>query len=338
MAVRARRCPGRVIGLALAGGLFLFSIAVAQAGDAVPWQQDIDTCRSQLPEANVALPPDLGDEGQGESAECGITRVNLGIDYFCPEATERLLAHPLASLLVPQRDQLYLSDLEGFYGLARDYAGAAPLQRVGLASLPGALAQLDRSRDTGLSFWQRVREWWKTLWGDSEPPEFEWLKDFELSESVVRAVMYSSLGLIVLLALVVIGMEVRAAGGSRRADDVQRWRDAGPGRRKPLTLDDVRSAPTADQPGLLLLLLLQRLTDAGQLRVASSFTHRDIALAARELDDGGELAQLSAAAERAAYGGWEPRENDVSALFAVFERSLQAIARRSAAGRAAADG
>lgn len=334
MRCRLRRRPGRDLVSALAGGLFLLNLSVAHAADAPSWQRDIESCRAFLPESELALPPETGEAGQGQSEECGIEKVELGINYFCPEETDRLLAHPLSSMLVAEREQLQLSDLEGFYWLAQDYAGASPLERVGLDSMSEALAQLDMPRDTGLSFWQRVREWWKSLFGDSEPPEFEWLKDFTLSEDVVKAVMYSSLGLIVLLALVIVGMEVRAAGRYRRADGVQRWRDAGPGRRKPLTLDEVRGAPLAEQPGLLLLLLLQRLTDAGQLQVASSFTHRDISAAARGLGDGGDLEQLSVAAERAAYGGWEPREKDVSALFALLERSVEAIARRrGAAGR-----
>ena len=276
-------------------------------------ERDVEACRALVEEYRALEVKETSSED-----ECSLGRLDLGIDLICPEQAEALSTHPWAPLLVRSTGDLKLADLEGLHAFSRAHQAGAPRPVVDTDSLPVVLAQLDRPTKESLSlaerFWQALRDWWK----GSDVANVNWLEGISVPEVVLTSLYYGSVALLLLLAIGIVWVEVRAANITRRRTRPSTWRDAGPGATRSLSVDDIRRAPLREQPRLLLRLALDRLMASGVLRVPVSATHREIAGLA--LTGGGALRQLSEAAERAAFGGWQPREPDMQELEDAFSR------------------
>jgi len=280
--------------------------------------RDLEACRALVEEYRAVEVVETASEDA-----CSLGRLDPGIDLICPEQAEALSTHPWASLLARSHDELKLEDLEGLHAFSRDYQAGPPRSVVDSGSLPAILAQLDRPAEESISlqerFWKALRDWWK----GSDVSSVNWLEGISVPEVVLTSLYYGSVALLLLLALGIVWVEVRAANLTRRRTRPATWRDAGPGTARSLSLDDIRRAPVRDQPGLLLRLALERLMSSGVLRVPVSATHREIAGLA--LADGGALRQISEAAERAAFGGWQPRDLDMDELEGAFTRLVNEV-------------
>lgn len=319
-AARPRACPGWLI------AILLFALAPA----APARSNDVEICRALVAEH-------LDAEAVPDAAQCCLVAPGLpAINAVCPVQTASLLAHPWASLLARERDELTLADLEGLHDLYQSYRKGPTAPPLDRGTLADALAGLERPSAEVLSLWERVWRWVRGWWGDRERPEVDWLRGFSLSELTLQLMFYGSVALIVILALAVVFAELRAVVWTHRKRPAASWEDAGPGAAPALTLDTVRAAALPEQPGLLLRLLLEQLRARGMLRIAPGSTHRDITAAAGAMAGGQDLATLCHAAERAAFGGWRPGAAEIAGLYRACNRALHAVT--ASPPRGSADG
>lgn len=242
----------------------------------------------------------------------------------CRAQLDALLQHPWAPLLARDASAVTLADLEGFYRVADLYVGPAPLTVVDPSVLGSVMATLGQTPDQPLSLWERALHWVLDWLGGDEQSDAGWLKDLSISETLVRFFLYACLALIVLLALAVILTEFRHVSFGRRMQD-SRWEDEQLAEMVSPGFDQLLAAPLRDQPGLLLAIILARLQAIGVLQMRSSATHRDIATAVQSLQQGEAVASISEAAERATFGDWHPRQEDMAQLLQTGRRICKTL-------------
>jgi hypothetical protein len=226
--------------------------------------------------------------------------VDIGVERIqkrCPELLPALASAPWHALvpatLRERREELSAQSLRALSELVRGAnsgpAGVAP----DLAQVAPVLAELGEHGQEGVTRWERFKRWLKDLRkgrkDDDEGVLARWSRELSTSEGVARIISYIGYGLLAMLALFVIGAELRAAGlfSARRRAAVRNSPEAQWRRR--LMLADVAAAPLADRPGMLLRLLGEALTRAQRLPAADGLTAGAIA----------RRAQLDAEADRA---------------------------------------
>ncbi len=165
-------------------------------------------------------------------------------------------------------------------------------------SLPDAQAEL--------SFWEALENWLNQYLGDrSEPVLPDWLRSYRLPEDTVLWVFYLSCALIVLLAVAIVGNEIRHLRG-RRKPGAEAMAVAAAGdypqsaEQEPATLLEL--------PAWLLRQLIVRLGLSSSGTRGASLTHRQLAEAGADLPQaiGQPLAELAQAAELIRYGNEAP--------------------------------
>jgi hypothetical protein len=171
-----------------------------------------------------------------------------------------------------------------------------------------------------LSLWDRALRWLNERFGRGGELDTEWLEawlqNLSIPERWLRYLVVV-LGIVLVIATAgIVVSELRAAGVFARARARAHFAGAGEplfdGAPHALTLDDVRRAPPARQPALLLALVLARLRRTAP--IAASLTHREVAAAGRALvvePQRPAFAAVVAAAERATFGGWHPHEREL---------------------------
>jgi hypothetical protein len=81
-----------------------------------------------------------------------------------------------------------------------------------------------------------------------------------------------------------------------------------------LSFGDLAGVLLAEQPGLLLRIVLAGLEKAGRIDYRVSMTHRDIVAVAGQMESGTGLATISTAAERCAFASWQPLRQEMDVL------------------------
>ena len=126
-----------------------------------------------------------------------------------------------------------------------------------------------------------------------------------LSDAIGEIVTYVALGAMVLLALIVVLNELKAAGLlGRRAKAVDEERDANSSASQLVpTMGEIERAPLIERPRLLLELIAWKLTAIRRLPPAGAMTVRELSRAVNleGARDRERLATLAATAERARY-------------------------------------
>ena len=147
----------------------------------------------------------------------------------------------------------------------------------------------------------------------------EWLEDFSVSERwLTIALILLGITLLIATVLIVIN-ELRATGiiGRHAAPDAPAAEGAAfdVEMQRVRTIEDVRRAPLARQPVLLLALVLDRLQRRAP--IPHSATHREL-LTRADLGAAQRLAfaAVVGAAERATFGGWQPATHELAELLA----------------------
>jgi hypothetical protein len=213
-----------------------------------------------------------------------------------------------------QLDELNISSLDDLQQLTDRYTepSAAP-GGIATGSLAPILESLETQRraDQPLTFMERFKRWLRDLFQRRQNPSQSWLdrwlEEVDVPETVTRAIVYSLVALVILLALAVLINELRAAGilGSK---GMARKRDALAGdvpRVAPeLTLADLDAAPAAERPSALLRILVATLVKRGRLRAERSLTHREL-VARVALEDAAQrecFSHVSRLSERTVYG------------------------------------
>ena len=190
--------------------------------------------------------------------------------------------------------------------------------------LPLILAELPTAQPPTLS--QRFWSWFAGIFNESDSQLPDWVEHLTLPESVGWAVFYSCLVLLVLCAIYIVANEIRQAARYRRTGEFAQSAavPAAHQEARKLTLDEVRQAPLAEQPTLLLHLLLELMFARDGSSEHRSMTHREIVHRANQDSREGLLLTTSAStAERVTYGDWHPTPADMQALIGAAEAVLQ---------------
>jgi hypothetical protein len=188
----------------------------------------------------------------------------------------------------------------------REEAVSAPVRAPDVRSLKAVLNGLAAKEEGGA--WSRFKSWLRSILERHEQAAQEsWfdrmVSHVGLSQSLRQLVAYAALGAVVILAVVIVFNELRAAGVMRRGPGFGR-------RRVPLqrpmpeqAWSDFERSPLLEKPRLLLDLIVRRLGEQGRLPPAGALTVRELTKVAQlpEPDDRARLRELATAAERVRY-------------------------------------
>jgi hypothetical protein len=156
----------------------------------------------------------------------------------------------------------------------------------------------------------RVRDWLRKIGRQDEEPQGPgWLSRtvnrIGLPQTLIRLATYASLAVLLALALLILFNEARASGLLGRRIRLAHAPPAAPrAAARLLSWRDIEHAAPAARPGLLLELVLERLSRVRGLRGARSRTVRELTalVSAARGEDGRLLFELASAAERVRYG------------------------------------
>jgi hypothetical protein len=192
----------------------------------------------------------------------------------------------------------------------RELAAHASERKPRVETLNEVLAGLGNQHSATNGTWQRFKRWLRELLERHDREDHEdWFDRMVhrvgLSDAIGEVLTYLSLGAMVVLALIVVLNELRAAGllGRRaRSDADARDADLATSRAIP-TVGEIERAPLVDRPRMLLELIAAKLTAIRRLPPASAMTVRELSDAVNlEADQDRErLDTLAATAERARY-------------------------------------
>ena len=201
-------------------------------------------------------------------------------------------------------------------------SGDGQSRAPGVGRVHDVLASLARSDGERSGWWARTKAWLRSVFAPAEPAAEEgWLArmvgESGLSQAVIEIVSYVALGLVTVLAVVIVGNELRVGGlfgGLRRRLAVLADVPVAPGR-EGLTWGDVERAPVLRRAGLLLELLVARLAEGARLRSVRGLTVRELTRTAQLEDeaDRERLLGLARTAERVRFSGVEVSEGEIAA-------------------------
>ena len=234
----------------------------------------------------------------------------------CPDLPPALSQSPWAPWL-PQGwnrpdNPLSAASLSELRALLARAAGPAVLRRPAphAERVAAVLAEVARSDAGGVGWWQRFKQWLRTIFSARPATDnhwlTRWLRQIRLSSSTTQLIAWSALALVVALAVGIIINELRIAGflpggaGRPRAGAPTL---AGAGQR--LALEDIERAAPERQPGLLLELIAVRLTEQERLPPARALTGRELEQRARLPDAASRsrLVELVQVCERLRFSG-----------------------------------
>jgi hypothetical protein len=232
-----------------------------------------------------------------------------GLNAACPGLADALQTLGLDRMLYDGwRERLNRDALRDVAKLAADYGGSRPRARPNAAALPGILKGLARDQAPApKSWWDAFRAWLKT-WLEGHDADSlswldHWLESLRQSATILNAIVYSLIGLVLIAAAWVVVNELKAAGlmaGRNRAAPIPRATAAG----GVSAIADVEPIALSDRVIVLLRLLVNRLMQTGRLQAERSLTHRE--LVSRSAFDSesqrAAFAAVASAAESVLYG------------------------------------
>lgn len=191
-----------------------------------------------------------------------------------------------------------------------------------LASVLDAL-EAEQRTDRPPTLMERFKRWLNGLINrqqqEQDPWLVNWLRDLDISERIVRGIVYGSILLIIAIALGVIVNELRAAGvfrrRGRRLAAVPVESDGGLDLSH-ATLADLDRVAASDRPALLLRVLVNTLVNTGRLRAEKSLTHRELGTRAAfdAVDQRQSFNRVAALGERMLYGHRDVPADEVDAV------------------------
>jgi len=296
--------------LALAAALAFAAseVGASAARDGLPGDL-IRSCLSELRALSDA-------EGHSESH-------NFDLGKRCPRLAEQLAssldAGAIGSVEIDATSIEGLRDLQSFAaGFNRQPASAEKfsLDFDGLDALLADVLVEERIDD---SLWQRVLRWLEQYVQEGESAGFErildWLKDLDAPPWLADVILKTSVVLVVLLALMVIGNELRLSGVLRR---LRRSRGqqapAGTPRKAPKSraksLYELRGLPPRQLAAAILEIVTATLADRGWLSSGSSLTNGELVrqIGQRQSDLAGSFTSLVNRIENIIYGDRLPNE------------------------------
>lgn len=304
--------------LALAGAL---AFAACEAGasvarDVLPGDL-IASCLTELNELAAA---------KGHSNSHG-----FDLDKQCPELAKRLAlsldAGPFGSLGIDSTSIEGLRDLQ-FFAAGFDRPPASTEKyRLDFDGLDALLADVLIEETIDDSLWEQFLRWLEQYTNDSESPGLErfldWLEQLEAPPWLADVILKASVVLIVLLALMVIGNELRLAGVLRRIRRPLNVRtdregmDAAPSSRC-VSLGELQSLPARQLAAAVLEIVTTSFADRGWLSASSSLTNGELItqLGQRHSHVAGSFTDLVNGIERVIYGDRLPDDESRQRLVA----------------------
>lgn len=282
-----------------------------------------------------------GCVGTGETDAYGVHDLELA----CPGIEHALVELGYAPFIsASQLDELSIYSLADVQELNDRYAPRDEVVRgISTDSVATVLESLrDPPRaEHAPTLLERFRRWLRDVFQRNQNPDdswlSRWLEDVNVPEAVTRAIVYSLMLLVVVLAVGVLINELRAAGILRRRGSRQTHAGAAADMQASvadLTLADLESVTPRERPSALLRILVASLVKRGQLHSERSLTHREL-VARAALDDAqrncfGEVSGLS---ERSVYGNTPSAEAEIERVV----RAGRELAAQIAAARPAAN-
>lgn len=272
--------------------------------------------------AQTAGPGD--SSGADIIASCADTRVEdpglAALEAQCPGITEALEASGyLPFIPAKEREELYPFHIADLHEIANRYARQPTAGQIDPAALEPVLEEMRKEEAARpLTWFERFKRWLRAMLArqqsDSESLLSRWLEQFTVPANVRNAILYTSIILIVVLAIGVIINELRMAGVFRQGA-------AAPGRRVvgadgSLIIDatdaDLDSVPPDARVPLLLRMLVSTLVKSGRLRAERALTHSELGLRATfdDTDQRECFRSVALLAERAVYGADEMRPEE----------------------------
>ena len=255
------------------------------------------------------------------------------LNAACPGLEDALRALELDRMLFDGwRERLNRDSLRDVARLADGYGGSMPAASPEVSALKGVLESLAREQTPMPKSWWDAFRAWLDSWLKSHDVDSlswldRWLERIRQSATVLNAILYSLIGMVLIAAAWVVVNELKAAGliGSERNKAEAAALDAnaaGVGARAEEPI-----AP-ADRLRGLLALLVKRLVQAGRLTGERSLTHRELVL--RSAFDGESqravFAGVAQAAESFLYGA---QSGSPEHLDSVLQRGEALLARLS---------
>lgn len=263
----------------------------------------------------------------------------------CPDLTPSLLESPWAPWLPAdwnkpdnQLSAQGLSELREL--LARESGAAAAGRHLRTERVGGVLAGIAKSEPAGGGWWVRFKQWLRELLTQRPQQEQGWWRrlfgDVQLEQGVLRSLVWGSLALVVVLAVVVILNELRVAGLLRQRGS-QRRTLASAAARAGLSLGEIEHASPGAQPALLLEFIAARLAEQDRLPPARAFTARELTRRARlqRESDRLRLGELAGVCERMRFSGQDVAPQVVAGAMAQGRELLNALEAPAAAASGA---
>jgi hypothetical protein len=243
------------------------------------------------------------------------------IEATCPDIRVALEELGITDLVSEdQLSQLNRDGLRSMSELVARYEQPPERETIGSETLAPVLDSLRKPPvpEQSLSWYERFKRWLREIFernasqSDQDSWLSRWLDEHPLPEVVRSALLYGSVGFVVLLALGIIINEVRTAARGRRR------RSAAAADGSDITGAWAHAAAFdggigGERPSALLRLLIATLVKTGRLNGAQSLTHRELAKRAR-FDDSSQrecFQKVAQLAEREVFSGKELASADL---------------------------
>jgi hypothetical protein len=214
--------------------------------------------------------------------EAGVGLAEL--DKDCPGLKAALTRSGVAPFLSSkQSSELTYEGLEDLAQLRRRYQPGANQRTLNVGEIANIVRDLTHAQSARpLSLKERFLRWLheKLQRRQSSPADnwlSRWLREVSLPDKARELITYALIVAVVILALVVIVTELRAAGVLKRTK--QKRHDAGIAgelRIAELTFADLDAAALRDKPSVMLQLILAALVKSGRLQSERSLTRREL--------------------------------------------------------------
>lgn len=182
--------------------------------------------------------------------------------------------------------------------------------------------------DQHKNLWEKFLYWLRSLIVDPDNNNqswlSEWIDDIHFPSWLGTAIYFSSIGIVILLALAIVVYEVRQSKRKSKTTpkhitaDMDTFTPETPGM-VVSTIEQIRKLPLIRQPPALLQIILGFLMENNELPKKRSLTNREYTqyLELKHNDHSALFNQVAIHADQCVYGLSEPQSTDLEQLFAV---------------------
>jgi len=266
----------------------------------------------------------------------------------CPDLAPSLARSPWAPWLPGDwsrpGNQLTASGLAELRTLLAREPRAPSVRTPRIARVAPVLATLELNERANSSWWARFKAWlYELLERRAQQQDRSWLRrllgSIDLSQHALDVIAWVAVAVVVALAATVVANELRVAGllGRTQRSRSARAAAGAAATLRAITMEDVERASAAQQPRLLLELIVARLGEQRRLPPAQALTLHELERAAKLPDDAdrGRLAALVAVCEWVRFAGREVPAPMLAATLAQARELLGSLAAASRQGAGA---